>query len=129
MEVDFRKGRRMNLITITDEMLESAYIEESDRKNLKKARCYGEDKLQINIEASISQAFIRELSFNGLNYLFSQVKSQNYLIGHISGLEFGLRKLNNKLIQVKEISCSREYMTGWEAAIKELNEVYLRSLE
>ena len=50
----------MNLITITDEMLESAHIEESDRKNLKKARCYGEDRMQINVEASISQAFVFE---------------------------------------------------------------------
>jgi hypothetical protein len=44
----------MNLITITDEMLESAHIEESDRENLKKARCYGKEGIQINLESSIA---------------------------------------------------------------------------
>ena len=111
----------MNLITITDEMLESAHIEESDRENLKKARGYGEDRMQINVEASISQAFIRELSFNGLNYLFDQVRSQNYLIGHTSGLEFSLRKLNQKLARVKESGLMNEdYINGWDDAIFDL---------
>jgi hypothetical protein len=111
----------MNLITITDEMLESAHIEESDRENLKKARGYGEDRMQINVEASISQAFIRELSFNGLNYLFDQVRSQNYLLGYTSGLEFSLRKLNQKLARVKESGLMNEdYINGWDDAIFDL---------
>ena len=120
----------MNLITITDDMLESAHIEESDRENLKKARGYGEDRMQINVEASISQAFIRELSFNGLNYLFDQVKSQNYLIRHTSGLEFSLRKLNQKLARVKESGLMNEdYINGWDDAIFDLNKVYSNSLD
>lgn len=125
MEVDFREGRRMNLITITDEMLESAHIEESDRENLKKARY----KDFIKLEATIAQAFIRELTPSGLIYVFDQLKEQTWNEAYKLALANSLTRLQNKFTTVKEISCSQEYMAGWEAAIKELNEVYLRSLQ
>lgn len=118
-------------LTITDEMLESARIEESDKENLKKAR----HKDFINVEGTISQAFIRELSFNGLNYLFKQVYLQAHDKGYKLTLANSLVILHNKLESMKTFRTEEgmlvapgEFLNGFKAAIEELNEVYLKSL-
>jgi hypothetical protein len=119
MEVDFREGRRMNLITITDEMLKSAHIEESDKKILDKLRF---NKNIINVESEL----IRELSPVGLNYVFSEIFKQACK----GTYRKSLIRLNNKLTKVKESGLMNEdYINGWDDAIFDLNKVYLGSLQ
>jgi hypothetical protein len=120
---------RVDLITITDEMLESAHIEESDIKLLREMGGYGRDKDVINLESTIVQALSKKLGSNATVYLFQVIRDKYFSEGQSIGLARGCNALEGKFTQVKKISCSQEYMAGWEAAIKELNEVYLGSLE
>lgn len=109
----------MNLITITDEMLESAQIEESDREILDKLRF---NKNIINVES----AFIRELSPIGLNYVFSEVFKQACKGTYQKSLVI----LNNKLTRVKESGLMNgDYINGWDDAIFDLNKMYLKNLD
>ena len=123
----------MNLLTITDEMLNSALIEESDKENLKKARQY-EDF--INLKSFVSQMHIKKLSTEGLNFLFKTVKVQSFKSGEVISLARSVNRLNEKLDTMSSIRNKNymlvipsEFLNGFKAAIDELNEVYLRSLE
>ena len=123
----------MNLITITDEMLNSALIEESDKENLKKARQY-EDS--INLKSFVSQMYIKKLSTEGLDFLFKTVKVQSFKSGEVISLARSVNALEEKL---KEMSLFKDnnyivvipsdFFKGFKAAIDELNEIYLKSLD
>ena len=124
MEVDFEKGR-MNLLTITDDMLESAPIEESDKEILKKAKQH-EDF--INLKSFVSQMYIKKLSTEWLAFLFEAAKVQSFKSGEVISLARSLNILNDKLNDGILVS-SNEFIERFKAAIKELNKVYLRSLK
>jgi hypothetical protein len=126
----------MNLITITDEMLESAPIEESDKAILKKARWYLSDNTKISLESPLSQSYIRRLSSRSLNYLFEAIRVQSFNSGKSITLAGSISKLNEKLDTISSLKDENyvlvipgEFLNGFKAAIKELNEVYLGSLE
>ncbi len=98
------------------------------------------DRIQINLESTISQAFIRELTFDGLNYQFNQIKKQNSVQSFKSGKVISLARIVNALEEkLKEMSSFKdenymvvipgEFLKGFKAAIDELNKVYLKSLE
>ena len=109
----------MNLITITDDMLESAHIEESDKEILDKLRF---NKNIINVESEL----IRELSHVGLNYVFSEIFKQACKGTYQKSLVI----LNNKLTRVQESGLMNEdYINGWDDAIFDLNKVYSNSLD
>jgi hypothetical protein len=123
----------MNLITITDEMLESALLEESDKENLKKAR-HHEDS--INLKSFVSQMYIKKLSTEGLDFLFKTVKVQSFKSGQVISLARSVNVLEEKLKEISSfkdenymVAIPGEFLRGFKAAIDELNKVYLKSLE
>ena len=123
----------MNLITITDEMLNSALIEESDKENLKKARQH-EDS--INLKSFVSQMYIKKLSTEGLDFLFKTVKVQSFKSGEVISLARSVNALEEKLKEISSLKDENymvvipgEFLKGFKAAIKELNEIYLKSLD
>lgn len=123
----------MNLITITDEMLNSALIEESDKENLKKARQY-EDS--INLKSFVSQMYIKKLSTEGLDFLFKTVKVQSFKSGEVISLARSVNALEEKLKEMSSLKDENymvvipyKFLKGFKAAIKELNEIYLKSLD
>lgn len=123
----------MNLITITDEMLESAPIKKSDKENLKIARQH-EDS--INLKSFVSQMYIKKLSAEGLDFLFKTIKVQSFKSGEVISLARSVNRLNEKLDTMSSIRDENymlvipsEFLNGFKAAIDELNKVYLKSLE
>lgn len=116
----------MNLITITDEMLESAHIEESDKENLKKALAYFHGNTKINLSSFVSNIYIKQLSSLGLAFLYGEIISQSYK----AGFNESIKVLNDKLIKVKESGLMNEdYINGWDDAIFDLKKVYSNSLD
>lgn len=123
----------MNLLTITDEMLNSALIEEPDKENLKKARQH-EDS--INLKSFVSQMYIKKLSAEGLDFLFKTIKVQSFKSGEVISLARSVNRLNEKLDTMSSLKDENymvvipgEFLKGFKAAIDELNKVYLKSLE
>ena len=103
----------MNLITITDEMLESAHIEESDKEILDKLRF---NKNIINVESEL----IRELSHVGLNYVFNEIFRQaDNVYYNISQLPLEtLQVIAAEIRTFKQISKAiRKYYDNWDTDI------------